>query len=109
MSAEHAAETAKIHARLNHPVIDSDGHWIEFEPAAVEYLRQVGGEKIVERYSKVANQFGNKKRAQTLPEERRERRMLQPGWWGSADQEYSRPRHCYAAQAALRTHGRAGA
>ena len=60
MSAKHAAETAKIHARLNHPVIDSDGHWIEFEPAAVDYLRQVGGEKIVERYSKVANQFGNK-------------------------------------------------
>ena len=82
MSAKHAAETAKIHARLNHPVIDSDGHWIEFEPAAVEYLRQVGGEKIVERYSKVANQFGNKKWAQTPPTERRERRMLQPGWWG---------------------------
>ncbi len=82
MSANHAAETAKIHARLSHPVIDSDGHWIEFEPAAVEYLRQVGGEKIVERYNKVANQFGNKKWAQTPPEERRERRMLQPGWWG---------------------------
>jgi predicted TIM-barrel fold metal-dependent hydrolase len=78
----HAAETAKIHARLNHPVIDSDGHWIEFEPAAVEYLKQVGGDRIVERYSKVANQFGNKKWAQTPAEERRERRMLQPGWWG---------------------------
>ncbi len=82
MSAKYAAETAKIRARLTHPVIDSDGHWIEFEPAVVEYLRQVGGEKIVERYSKVANQFGNKKWAQTPPEERHERRMLQPGWWG---------------------------
>jgi predicted TIM-barrel fold metal-dependent hydrolase len=82
MSGNHAAETAKIHAKLNHPVIDSDGHWIEFEPAAVEYLRQVGGDKIVERYGKVANQFGNKKWAQTSAEERRERRMLQPGWWG---------------------------
>jgi len=79
MSGNHAAETAKIHAQLNHPVIDSDGHWIEFEPAAVEYLRQVGGDKIAERYGKVANQFGNKKWAQTPAEERRERRMLQPG------------------------------
>jgi hypothetical protein len=88
MSAKHAAETAKIHARLNHPVIDSDGHWIEFEPAAIEYLRQVGGEKIVARYSKVANQFGNKKWAQTPPEERRE--LGAPAWLvGGADQKYS--------------------
>lgn len=82
MSGNHAAETAKIHAQLKHPVIDSDGHWIEFEPAAVEYLHQVGGDKIVERYGKVANQFGNKKWAQTPAAERSERRMLQPGWWG---------------------------
>jgi predicted TIM-barrel fold metal-dependent hydrolase len=82
MSTNHAAETAKIHASLKHPVIDSDGHWIEFEPAAMDYLKHVGGERIVERYAKVANQFGNKKWARTPPEERREKRMLQPGWWG---------------------------
>jgi predicted TIM-barrel fold metal-dependent hydrolase len=82
MATTHAAETARIHARLTHPVIDSDGHWIEFEPAAVDYLRQVGGERIVERYQTVANQFGNKKWARLAPGERRERRMLQPGWWG---------------------------
>jgi hypothetical protein len=83
MATDHAAETARIHARLSHPVIDSDGHWIEFEPLAVDYLRQVAGERVVERYQKVANQFGNKKWAQTPPEERRARRMLQPGWWGT--------------------------
>lgn len=80
MSAHHMAEA--IHARLSHPVLDADGHWIEFEPAAMEYLHKVGGDKIVERYKKVANQFGNKKWAQTPATERRERRMLQPGWWG---------------------------
>lgn len=82
MSTNHAAETAKIRAGLKHPVIDSDGHWIEFEPAVTDYLQQVGGDRIVERYGKVANQFGNKKWAQTPAEERREKRMLQPGWWG---------------------------
>ena len=76
------ASAESIHARLSHPVIDSDGHWIEFEPAALDYLHQVGGQRIVERYRKVANQFGNKKWAQLSGQERRERRMLQPAWWG---------------------------
>jgi len=76
------ASAESIHARLSHPVIDSDGHWIEFEPAALDYLHQVGGQRIVERYQKVANQFGNKKWAQLSGQERRERRMLQPAWWG---------------------------
>ena len=76
------ASAESIHARLSHPVIDSDGHWIEFEPAALEYLHQVGGQRVVERYQKVANQFGNKKWAQLSGQERRERRMLQPAWWG---------------------------
>ena len=76
------ASAESIHARLSHPVIDSDGHWIEFEPAALDYLHQVGGQRVVERYQKVANQFGNKKWAQLSGQERRERRMLQPAWWG---------------------------
>src|SRR5215510_8803139 len=80
MSAHYTAEA--IHARLTHPVLDADGHWIEFEPAAMEYLHKVGGDKLVERYKKVANQFGNKKWARLSSAERRERRMLQPGWWG---------------------------
>ncbi len=82
MARHRADHAARIRARLSHPVIDSDGHWIEFEPAALDYLRQVGGERIVERYQQVANQFGNKKWAQMSPAERRERRMLQPAWWG---------------------------
>ena len=76
------ASPESIHARLRHPVIDSDGHWIEFEPAALDYLHQVGGAKIVERYQKVANQFGNKKWAELSAHDRRERRLLQPAWWG---------------------------
>lgn len=38
MSAHHTAET--IRSRLGHPVIDSDGHWIEFEPLALDSFGQ---------------------------------------------------------------------
>lgn len=78
-----AHQTAgQIRSRLPHPVIDSDGHWIEFEPMALDYLRDVAGEAVVERYGTVANQFGNKRWAAASATERRDRRMLQPAWWG---------------------------
>ena len=35
--------SADIHRRLNHPVIDADGHWIEFEPTLVDYIDAVAG------------------------------------------------------------------
>ena len=42
--------SAKIHARLNHPVIDADGHWIEFEPTLLDYLDGVAGPSMVDRF-----------------------------------------------------------
>src|SRR5205809_1906777 len=42
MDTTHKTASASIHARLTHPVIDADGHWIEFEPTLLDYLKQVG-------------------------------------------------------------------
>ena len=36
----HPSPSATIRARLKHPVIDSDGHMIEFEPGFLDYLKQ---------------------------------------------------------------------
>lgn len=30
MSSNRSSAAAAVRARLNHPVIDSDGHWVEF-------------------------------------------------------------------------------
>jgi hypothetical protein len=38
-----ASKSAAVRARLNHPVIDSDGHTVEFLPAVLDYLEQTGG------------------------------------------------------------------
>jgi hypothetical protein len=43
------SKSAVIRARLNHPIIDSDGHSAEFEPALFEYLKDVVGSRAVER------------------------------------------------------------
>jgi len=72
---------AAIHSRLKHPVIDSDGHWIEFEPAALDYVKKVGGDSLVARFTTRTSHFGNRGWSKLTPEERGDRRMLQPPWW----------------------------
>ena len=37
-----------LHSRLNHPVVDADGHWIEYMPVMREEFRRIGGEAAVE-------------------------------------------------------------
>ena len=76
-----ASKSAEIRERLGHPVIDSDGHMIEFEPAIIEFLTQVGGSKLAESFQTWANE--------TLfswyrlsPEERQDKRSIRSTWWG---------------------------
>lgn len=33
----------EIHARLPHPVIDSDAHWLEFGPMMKERIAKIAG------------------------------------------------------------------
>src|SRR5712692_1223464 len=81
MSTNHSPDPASIRARLKHPVIDADGHWLEFGPAIVEYLNRVGGSHTVDAF----RMFGEHV-AHTLslkPEERRARRRAQEAWWAA--------------------------
>jgi hypothetical protein len=41
----NSVDPQTIHSRLKHPVIDSDGHWLEFGPTILEYMEKVGGKK----------------------------------------------------------------
>ena len=46
MSAQ--TEARKIRASLHHPVVDADGHWVEYTPVMREEFRRIGGEAAVE-------------------------------------------------------------
>ncbi len=77
-----SSKSAAVRARLNHPVIDCDGHMIEFEPDILDYLGQVGGPQIVDQYvSAIAGSklFGGDHLSY---EERRDKRVARAPWWG---------------------------
>ncbi len=42
MSAHHTPE--EIRKDLTHPVIDGDGHWVEYTPVFAEKIRKVTGD-----------------------------------------------------------------
>src|SRR5215469_12810273 len=78
MSSSHH-DPAQIHARLNHPVVDSDGHWVEYFPVLLEYLRKVAGNQAVEGMKSGDEIVG---RIVTMSlEQRRNERRAQQSWW----------------------------
>jgi predicted TIM-barrel fold metal-dependent hydrolase len=50
MTMSHVSKSARIRARLNHPIIDSDGHTIENATVLAEYIKSVSGSKTAERF-----------------------------------------------------------
>lgn len=80
---ERTSESAAIRARLKHPVIDADGHMLEFEPAFLDYLKEVGGPGILDRYSAFCKR--NAENGMMWHEmswkQRRDTTSLRPSWW----------------------------
>jgi predicted TIM-barrel fold metal-dependent hydrolase len=69
----------KLRQRLNHPVVDSDGHIQEYHPMLLDYLKEEGGSDFVERYKKT--RFGADTWIKLSDEDRRDRRVHRPPFW----------------------------
>ena len=76
--AQPETASARIRARLDHPVIDCDAHLSEFLPSFVDYLREEGGSDFVDGY--LARQRDSVGRPRDL-EHRRARRWRRGHWW----------------------------
>ncbi len=61
---------AEIRERLDHPVIDSDGHLVEFRPVAMEYIARAGGTDMATRFA-----------------EQQRSTFLSRDWYGLSDDE----------------------
>jgi predicted TIM-barrel fold metal-dependent hydrolase len=78
MSGNGHLSPAQVHARLTHPIIDGDGHWVEFVPVFAEKMRKVGGDKAADGF--LAPRTTTEALKMT-PAERLERRIAQPNFW----------------------------
>ncbi len=80
-TATKQSGSAEVRSRLSHPIIDSDGHTAEFEPALLDYIRDVGGSRAVERFKAAPDVPFSFQWYRLSWEERRFWRVPRPHWW----------------------------
>ena len=82
MKTTQPSKSQRLRARLDHPIIDSDGHTFELPQLFMDYLKSVAGAKAVERFETAYfDTFADPRRGGFSVQERRERRNLRPTWW----------------------------
>jgi hypothetical protein len=79
MTTPHQRDSAALHARLGHPVVDADGHYLELMPVMLDYLEQIGGQRVVEGFKL----FGSRvtRSLTSSLEERRKHRVAMEAFW----------------------------
>jgi len=89
MSAKPSNRSKGAAGRTRFPVIDSDGHWLEYGPMLVDYLRKLAVTRAADGFLSRERNVGNT--ILMSPEQRREeRRPRQPGVVGVTDEEHAR-------------------
>jgi predicted TIM-barrel fold metal-dependent hydrolase len=73
-------EVAEIRARIDHPVIDADGHLVEFTPLVRDFLVEEAGESLAKRFDTLVH---GAQLSRSVPlERRRELGISRYAWWG---------------------------
>ena len=73
--------SAQLRTKLDHPVIDADGHWLEYGPVVSEAMRKIGGEAAVRAMRINGDRVGRALRM--TPAERRRENVAQEAFWGA--------------------------
>jgi predicted TIM-barrel fold metal-dependent hydrolase len=77
MSAHRSA--AEVRAGLKHPIIDGDGHWVEYVPVFAERMRKVAGDKAADGF--IASQRRIPDALSLTVAERVQRGIGMEGYW----------------------------
>jgi hypothetical protein len=89
MSSNDHLKASEVRARVHHPVIDADGHWLEFGPTVCEQLRRIGGDRAVEGFTTFRSLIVRELKMSVA--DRRDRRTAQQAFWGIPAKNYPRP------------------
>src|SRR2546422_864011 len=81
MLTHHQTEARKLRNRLTHPIVDADGHWLEYNPVMREEFRRIGGDAAVEALAIASDRIPSSLRMSLA--ERRRRRVGQEAFWSS--------------------------
>ena len=77
---ERSAEVEAIRGRIDHPIIDGDGHVIEYLPLVRDILVEIAGVEVAERFDLVVD--SGRPTQMLSPEQRRELALMRIPWWG---------------------------
>jgi predicted TIM-barrel fold metal-dependent hydrolase len=81
MSENGHMDARTLHARLNHPIVDADGHWLEYGPVMREEFRRIGGEAAVEALATATSRVPSSLKMSVA--ERSRKRVGQEAFWSS--------------------------
>ena len=78
-----ASPSSAVRSRLDHPVIDSDGHFLESVPTFIDYLKNVAGPSVADRFHSVwgSSHIASLTWYELTLAQRRERRSTRAPWW----------------------------
>lgn len=79
MSGNGHLSPAQIHGKLKHPIIDGDGHWVEYTPVFAERMRKVAGDKAAEGFKTAARRIPDALKLSMA--ERKQRGIAMEGYW----------------------------
>jgi len=79
MSTGAQTEVRKLRSRLNHPIVDADGHWAEYPPLMRQEFRRIGGDTAVEALDMASARIPRSLSMSVA--ERRHRRIGQEAFW----------------------------
>ena len=78
-SAPPSDELRAVRSSLDHPIIDADGHQLEVLPVVLDFVRDVGGPHIVDKFMQYL--IHARRAFRETQEERNNRRTAVPVWW----------------------------
>src|SRR5271155_6019863 len=79
MSGNGHLSPEQVRSKIDHPIVDGDGHWVEYDPVFSEKMRKIGGDLAADGFLK---SMGTTRELLSMPvAERQQKRLAQQAFW----------------------------